>query len=355
MSKHSPKVTLQDIASAAGVSRMTVSLALRNHPKLPDATRIRIQSIADKMGYRPDPHISKLMESIRSYRAKGSGAVIAYLTSSSKKNGWRSEPTQNMYYEGAHERAAELGYKLEEFWLHEKGMLPARLSEIIRARGIDGVVVAPAPEPTRLFEGFHWEYVAAVELGYSLHGPDLYRVCNHQFHSMITLMKQMYDSGYQRVGLAMKMERDERVNHAWRAGYLAIQSMHLRKNAIPMLMTEKWTFSTFASWYKRYTPDVIVTGGNEVREWLSQLKVSVPKDVGWASVNLTDMKAGVSGIDQNSKDVGRAAVDSLIALMNANKRGIPEVPRVLMVQGSFVQGNTTRRFDAAKTTPNKPR
>ena len=47
--RHRP--TLVDIASAAGVSKATVSLVLRNHPSIPDRTRERILEIAKDLGY----------------------------------------------------------------------------------------------------------------------------------------------------------------------------------------------------------------------------------------------------------------------------------------------------------------
>jgi len=37
-------------------------------------------------------------------------------------------------------RATELGFRLENFRLHEPGMTPARLVEVLRARGIRGVL-----------------------------------------------------------------------------------------------------------------------------------------------------------------------------------------------------------------------
>lgn len=43
--------TLVDIASAAGVSKATVSLVLRNHPSIPGRTRERILQIAKDLGY----------------------------------------------------------------------------------------------------------------------------------------------------------------------------------------------------------------------------------------------------------------------------------------------------------------
>lgn len=49
------RVTMSDVASVAGVHKSTVSLALRNQPKLNAATRERIRKIAAELGYQPDP------------------------------------------------------------------------------------------------------------------------------------------------------------------------------------------------------------------------------------------------------------------------------------------------------------
>ena len=50
------RVRLQDIAACCGVSKMTVSLALRNHASISMQTRVRITDIAKKMGYNPLRH-----------------------------------------------------------------------------------------------------------------------------------------------------------------------------------------------------------------------------------------------------------------------------------------------------------
>lgn len=48
------KVSIKDIAQVAGVSHSTVSRALSNSPLLPEATRRRIQRIAQRKGYTPN-------------------------------------------------------------------------------------------------------------------------------------------------------------------------------------------------------------------------------------------------------------------------------------------------------------
>ena len=59
---------MQQIADAAGVSKSAVSLALRNDPRIPESTRKRIQTVADKMGYRRNPVVDSLMTQLRSGR-----------------------------------------------------------------------------------------------------------------------------------------------------------------------------------------------------------------------------------------------------------------------------------------------
>ncbi|MEX2381361.1 MAG: helix-turn-helix domain-containing protein, partial [Opitutales bacterium] len=53
MSKPPPR--LADIARAGNVSVMTVSMALRDHPRISQATRDRIKALAAEMNYRRDP------------------------------------------------------------------------------------------------------------------------------------------------------------------------------------------------------------------------------------------------------------------------------------------------------------
>ena len=47
-------VTMEDVAQAAGVSRMTVSRALRDDGTVSDKTRKRILEVVEKMHYVPD-------------------------------------------------------------------------------------------------------------------------------------------------------------------------------------------------------------------------------------------------------------------------------------------------------------
>jgi DNA-binding LacI/PurR family transcriptional regulator len=54
MSEHN-RATLQNIADQAGVSKMTVSRVLRNHPNCGKETRANVQKIAKELNYKKPP------------------------------------------------------------------------------------------------------------------------------------------------------------------------------------------------------------------------------------------------------------------------------------------------------------
>lgn len=348
----SPAPRLKDVAAAGGVSVMTVSLALRNHTSLPLSTRERIQKIAAELGYRPDPNISRLMERVRSKKTSASGTVLAYLTAHDRRFAWKEFPTQRDYHDGAAARAAELGYNLEEFWLCEEGMTEGRLSRILRSRGIEGAIIAPLQMPGRLFQQFEWRHFSVVELGYSLLGPVLHRSCNQQFQSMMLLLRSLTAAGYRRMGLAMGPGQDKRANYHWRAAYLATQSLlpDGGLQSIPLLFGDSmpWNRDSFARWLDMVTPDVVVTVGTDVQQWMNELQLRTPADIGLANVDINETMPGVTGVNQNALQVGSAAVDLLLTLMRTGERGLPAIPRTLMVDGDFVQGKTTRRKRAVR-------
>src|SRR5687767_9601242 len=83
--------SMQTVADRMGVSRATVSLALRNDPRLPKATRERVQAIARELGYRPDPLVSSHMVRVQARKAVKQIRTLAFLTAFPTRDGWRKE------------------------------------------------------------------------------------------------------------------------------------------------------------------------------------------------------------------------------------------------------------------------
>ena len=72
---------------------------------------------------------------------------------------------------------------------------------------------------------------------------------------------------------------------------------------------------------------------------LAHTGYGVPKDFGLATTSAVQ-GSPVAGINQNSDEIGRAAIQLLISLIHHNERGIPRVRREVLVEGEWVDGAT---------------
>lgn len=343
--------TMKDIAARAGVHYTTVSLAFRNHPSIPERTRERIRRIAEEIGYRPDPVLSSLIAYRRGLRVPQLRSAIAWVTNHPTRAGWRRTQVFVEYFEGARDRAQQLGYRLEEFWLHEGGMSPARAGQILHARGIEGLIVAPQPAAgTELALDF--SQFCAVTIGYSLAHPRLSLVANHQFDSMQLLMREVASRGYRRPGLVLPLALDRRVNHSWLGGFLVAQLEWAPADRVPPYLPETFDPAAFQAWRTTHRPDCIVTPTREVVRLLHAPGESAPEPIGLAFPSVAPDEPTLSGIDENSRRIGAAAVDLLSGLLHRNETGSPETPQRVLIEGTWQEGATlprcrTRAFAAA--------
>ena len=59
MKPKNPVVNLRHIAERVGVSRITVSMALRDDGRISEVTRERVRAVANELGYTPNPRIER--------------------------------------------------------------------------------------------------------------------------------------------------------------------------------------------------------------------------------------------------------------------------------------------------------
>ena len=341
MARFPIRATLRDIAQRAGCHYSTVSLALREHPRIPAGTRLRIQEIAHQLGYRPDAMLAALCAYREQKQTPDRRGVIGWLTNHHAEWGWRNSACNRDYFEGASARAAERGYTLECFWLSEPGMTGARMSQILWTRNIQGLLFPPQEGLCSI--DIAWHRFSAVTFGYTLIEPKLHLVSNHEYRTMGKLFIELQQRGYQRLGLVNRRDHDERVDHNWLAAYLVEQNQLHRKNRLPPLILDRWNEETLLAWFEAHRPDAIVTRLPEVLACLRRAGYRVPSDVGVAFHSLDEGRKGFSGMKKNSFQIGVMAVDLLVDMLHRNERGIPAIPYRLMVEGSWCEGKTLLR------------
>jgi LacI family transcriptional regulator len=334
----SVRPTLRAIAREAGVSLGTVSLALRDNPQTSRATRARIKAVATKMGYRPDPRVAKLMSYLQQKKHRNRDGTIAYLTAFAQRDAWRDSVTWTNYFEGAEAKADELGYRLEHFWMREPGMSEARLSRILHSRGIDGVLIAPVPKSHRKMQ-LEWDWFSTVAFGYSLQHPRVHRVVHSHFHTTSIVTGELRARGYERIGLVIGTDHDERVTNLWSAGFLAFKGVTDPKHAVP-LFRGAIEPGPLLKWFRRNRPDAVVSDELHAVQILDAAGCCVPRDFAFVTLDWLERTRPFAGVDQHSRDVGAAAAKQVISALQRDERGLPPRPETLMIEGSWVDGES---------------
>lgn len=341
----SKAVTMKSIAALAGVTQATVSMSLANNPRIPPETRERIQALARKLGYRPNPYLSTLMRVRRQGRALTERPAIALICGFDRPNGWRttSAVTVRQMREGALERIALRGYHGMEFWLYQDGMSNDRLSEVLRARGIQGLLISPLGEglaPPAL----KWDYFAAVSLSVPLPALTITTVCNDHFFSSLQIMRECHRLGYRRPGIVIRKIHRERFHARWDSGATAARLLLPAMKPVQSLLIEDWNdLTALSAWVKDQRPDVIVSPSAELlAPVLRRDGWRIPQDLGLASLACPELGDACSGVFQNGKLIGATAVDTLISLIERNERGLPEQATTIMIEGAWNPGQTLR-------------
>ncbi|CAN5415397.1 hypothetical protein BH09VER1_BH09VER1_55110 [soil metagenome] len=338
---------MSDIAAEAGVSKNTVSLALRNDPQIPEKTRARIATIAKRLKYRKSPTVAHLMAELRRAQAPGFQSSLALLNANTDRDALRKHPTIPAYVKGCQKRTAELGYTLDEFWLHEPDLDGERLNAILRARGIRGLLVVGLMRENRLPERFRqtWQEFPAVVTGVRTQEPALSFACTDHHMLALKAIEHALALGYERPALVIDPVIDRLVDGRFSAGVYAAQSVLSAKQRIRSFLDiqdDRSTSTRFMEWYKRSKPDAILTLYNHVRGWLEGADVRVPRDVGLIQLEWRASSPEWAGMDQHNDVVGEAAVEMLVGMIHHNERGVPDFPRATLVGSTWVDGKTVR-------------
>jgi DNA-binding LacI/PurR family transcriptional regulator len=321
--------SLAHIAERLGISKMSVSRALRGERHVSAALRQRVLQAAAEIGYRPDPEMTKLMQHLRLGRAYSSPKKIAFVWTDLNNENTNAYSWPSQLLKGAHHHAKRLGYELEEFVLAQRGMSSRRLSGILEARGIHSVIISPLISRSRGHLSMTWEKFSTVVIGLGYARPALHRVHHHHYLGMMTAMRMLKKERFRRIGFYCPSTINERMFGAWSASFLTHHP--LTQPGGLLALRKQTSLIDFLQWVQKEKPEVIIDSAHLLSEWLKKLPTqSRPQVVtlGWRADH-----PQTAGIDQQPAALGEAAVDLIVAQMQQNQRGIPAIPRLVLTEG----------------------
>lgn len=337
---------MRDVAAAVGVHQTTVSLALRNHPSIPPATRQRIRAAAEQIGYRPNPLLSAFnFHRVASHPVKGAPTIAMVFDAQMHPRSVGHEYPR-LLLQAARATAAERGYRIEPFVLAENNLRAKQLSRVLAARGIDAVIVTTFGLDTPLLE-LDWARLCAVKIE-SMHvAPALETISNDQWQAARLGLRHLRELGYRRVGLVTAEEDEKRLGEPFRTGMLVEQAAIPEVERVPTLLfsgrTEARLGERIRDWLRQHRVDAVMSNWNNVIEVVRQHGWQVPQDVAVASLDLPVRSLELAGVLQNHALVARRAVEHLLLLLQAHQRGVPEMAPVTLVPGKWRDGPSAPR------------
>ena len=361
-SADSPRPTLRTIAREAGLSLTATSMALRNQPGIAVATRTRVQAVARRLGYHPDPKLATLMQHLRTQGAAEYRETIAYLSMYPDYESWRHASHHDNYL-GACERAPELGYRVELFHLGEPGMTPERMNRLLLTRGIRGLLLAGIPQTTSTLT-LDWNRFAAIGSltrtvdpagGNPTASSLLHRVTTDYYRAMLFTLQRLEHEGCQRIGLNFSPNDDAKVLHLWRAAYSFYSENIPKKRRIPANPCAPFTTpatrgSGFNEWVRAHRRDAIISAGCDFPQAFEASEGKPPPGhIRYVNMNISHADARSRGIDQTPFSIGRLVCSHLVTMLQRNELGLPESPQTITIEGQWVENYT----QWVRTRPNR--
>tara|TARA_R100000027_G_scaffold67737_1_gene68326 strand:+ start:6562 stop:7623 length:1062 start_codon:yes stop_codon:yes gene_type:complete len=347
MGREGAGITVRELARLAGVSRQTVSDALRGTGRVAAATRKRIRELAEESGYTPDPLISAGLAQIRRKSPQRIKAVLGYVETGKFPDLTGTYESYRRLYEGAKERAAELGYLLEHFSIADPSIKPKRLQQILWARGIRGLVILyvedwgnePAPVPLDLNQ------FASATVGARMRTPALHFAMADQFANTQLCLQHLTALGYRRIGLALPSPLDHLIENRISHAYYGWQQSQPTRARLPVfdnrIVHFESTVEAYRHWFDRWKPDAIMSfpQGRLNRH----LGLRFPEQAGFAHLDRNPSNAGIAGIDQSHEATGAAAVDIVARHLALGEIGPPATAHGTLIEGNWVVGDTVEQ------------
>ena len=349
-----PVVTLRTVARHARLSLATVSYALREHPKIPPATRELVATAARELGYRPNSRVAGLMAHIRGAGVWPRAERIAFVWVRTSRRVAAENSYLRAVFKGAVARAERLGFALEEFWTDDAGMKEPRLQEIVVARGISGVLLSPVLTPvTSLALEWDWSRLSAVVIGNVTWTPELHHVGHHHFSAMRTVLLELLKLGYTRPAAVVDAVIDERAKHAWTGAFFANHPEPERARQL-LHVHDAQRPRDLAAWLRGSGADALIVSAVAqlsapgVRAFCRQKRLQVAT-LRWSAT----VPANIAGIDQCDELLGAQAVELLVAQLQHNERGPPRHPGMMLFPGQWITP-ATAAIAPQKNTRSRP-
>lgn len=331
-------VRLKDIADKTGFSTNTVSLALRESPRIPEQTRLLIRQAATALNYLPN----QIAKSLVSRETKTIGLVLTDITN----------PILTRVAQSIEAALAQRGYGTLFATSNNALDDEIRAVELFRARQVDGMLIYPSNH--RRLDHLRPLRRANHPIVLLVGDPDagIDAVCMDQRRGAYKAVRHLIDMGHRRIGLLDGSQRYGNLEK--REGCLqALAEAGIVPD--PALSVDPQGLSVERGYWATETlmqasdPPTAIFGSNDslalgALRWALRHKLRVPEDVaivGMDNIEFAEYAAvPLTTVNYAAEAVTRMAIDRLMRLIAAGDQ-LPE-PRVTQIDPDLVVRESTQ-------------
>lgn len=335
--------TLADVGKVAGYCASTVSMALRDDPRIPATTKEKIFKAVKKTGYVPDPMLAALVARRgNSSRGRTLANIATLLDDRWPENDVKSWIVH--HFSGMEKACQQLGYHLDRINIQRDLQTHPNPDKLLASRGIRGLVILPVFDHN-IVVPLDWNRYASITIGTPLDHVRTHHTSADLYSAMTLACEKVRELGYRRVGLAHWRLYEERNRYEWLGSLCKETYAHPGFTVVPPFLSddENSNAHDVERWFLKHRPDCILTNSGWILRHLTAAGIQVPRDVGIVSLSRNVVYSQhYSSITQHLDTTAEVAVKHVHQMILHGETGLPEFPVEIKIHPDWYEGDTTR-------------
>lgn len=311
------RITIKDIAKLLAVNPSTVSRALKDHPDIGAAMKLKVQQVAKDLGYRPNYQAINF----RQRKSKLIGLIL---------------PDMGMFFfpdlvKAIEEITKKNGYNLIVFQSNESIEKEKECVTICQNFGVDGLLVCLSRETQSIahFKTLKEDNIPVVYLDKVLQEADNATVGINDFNAAFTAINHLAKKQYQRISGIFGSDKLV-ITQQRKAGFLAALDKH-QLPRLSQLYLHANTISEakekFKTLLQKEQPDAVFTMTDEllagVIQTIQEEGIRIPEEIAVISISNGRLPyyiyPKITYIKHSGQSIGKTAADLLFDLIATPK------------------------------------
>lgn len=318
------KITIDDVAKKAGVSKTTVSRIINGHYEhVTEATKQRVLKVIEELDYRPNA----LARGLKQMKTNVIGIVLSNL----------QNPFWARVLEGVEDTCQSLGYNLMICNSNEDQKLEEEHIKALRMRQVDGIIVNATTKNKCLFQSLVESKYPLVAINRKIEGMPVDMVVMDNVKGAAMAVEHLLRSGRKSValfiyppdGVSPRLERIEGYKQA-----LAARGIEHDSSLIQVVDEKKGEAKQAVKKFLLNSPtvDAIFSTNNmmtlEILEGIKELGLTVPDDVALVGYDETvwskHLDPPLTTVNQPAYEMGKLAAKRIIKLIKSKRKPKPK-------------------------------